>query len=163
MNQPALNTIVRDNRKISNQIEYQATQALAPGDFTAVQAYILLCILEHPEGTSLTDIRQAIGGSLSALSCLVKRLKAKGYVRVEHWPGDDRRKLLFATEKGIAAKEYLDQSMEHSLCRIFDGISDQELENLDHIHKKIIENPSKCSIAEDSSKCSQLNHQEVLK
>ncbi len=135
-------SMIHEHRKIGIQLEYLTSKALAHLGFTAVQAHILLYILDHPEGTSLTAIRQEMGGSMSALSCLMKRLKKNGYVRVEQKPGDDRSKLLFGTEKGISAKPALRQTMEQASRQIFEGFSQAELQELDRFQKKLLDNLS---------------------
>lgn len=100
--------ILRDNRRICIQMEQWANASLAHRELTAIQAQILMYILSRSEqGTSLTAIHQEFGGSMAALSSMVKRLKEKGYVRVEQCAGDDRRKLLFATEKAKKTEEFL--------------------------------------------------------
>lgn len=83
--------ILRDNRRICIQMEQWANASLAHRELTAIQAQILMYILSRSEqGTSLTAIHQEFGGSMAALSSMVKRLKEKGYVRVEQCAGDDR-------------------------------------------------------------------------
>lgn len=87
--------MTRDNRLISIQLEQCANRALAQEGLTSVQAQILLHILRHSEkGTSLTAIHRESGYSMAAISSLIKRLREKGYVRVEPLAGYDRRKLL---------------------------------------------------------------------
>ena len=92
-------TLARDNRQISIQMERRVNEALAQRGLTAVQAHMLLHILRRPEeGTSLTELHREFGYSMASLSGLIKRLREKGYVRVERCAGDDRRMLLFPTE-----------------------------------------------------------------
>ena len=108
-----LRRMARKNRQISIQLELLANRALAQTGITAVQADVLLFILNHAEeGTSLTDIHQEFGYSMAAISSLLKRLREKGYVRVEHCREDDRRKLLFGTEKGEQVREFLDAAKD---------------------------------------------------
>lgn len=80
--------ILRDNRRICIQMEQWANASLAHRGLTATQAQILMFILSRSgQGTSLTAIHQEFGGSMAALSSMVKRLKEKGYVRVEQCAG----------------------------------------------------------------------------
>ena len=73
-----LRRMARKNRQISIQLELLANRALAQTGITAVQADVLLFILNHAEeGTSLTDIHQAFGYSMAAISSLLKRLREK--------------------------------------------------------------------------------------
>ena len=50
---------------------------------------------------------------MAALSGLVKRLREKGYVRVEPCVQDDRRKLLFGTEKGQRMRDSLEGTIRY--------------------------------------------------
>lgn len=133
--------ITRDNRQISIQLELRANEELSREGLTAMQAHMLRYILRHSgEGTSLTAIHREFGYSMAALSSLLKRLREKGYVRVERCVGDDRRKLLFATEKGCQLQETLDRSMEVLQDRLYDQFSLEELDQLDRMQKKLLRN-----------------------
>ena len=104
--------ILRENRWISIQMEQYVNHCLAPTGLTAIQAYILLYILRNSEqGTSLTAIHREFGYSMATLSGMLKRLRSKGYVRAEPCGEDDRRKLLFGTEKGQQLQAFLDSSI----------------------------------------------------
>ena len=95
------NRLVHDNRLISIKMEQLANSALAKSELTAVQAHILQYILGRSEsGTTLTAIHREFDCSMGSLSCILKRLREKGYIRMEGCKSDDRQKLIFATEKG---------------------------------------------------------------
>ena len=103
--------ILRDNRRISIQLEQIVNNAVAPWGLTAAQTQVLLHVLRHSDrGTTLTQIHREFGYSMPALSAIIKRLKDKGFIRSEHWEGDDRRKLLFATPSALALQQRLDRS-----------------------------------------------------
>lgn len=92
------NRLVHDNRLISIKMEQLANSALAASELTAVQAHILQYILNHSEfGTTLTAIHREFDCSMGSLSCILKRLREKGYIRMECCESDDRQKLIFAT------------------------------------------------------------------
>ena len=96
-----IGTLARNNRQIGIQLELWANRELGKQQLTGCQSQVLLYILRHADdGTSLTAIHHAYGYSKATLSGLIKQLREKGYVRVEHCQGDDRRKLLYGTEKG---------------------------------------------------------------
>lgn len=136
-------TMARDNRQISIQLELRANEVLAQKGLTAMQAHMLLYILRHSEeGASLTTIHRESGYSMASLSGLLKRLREKGYVRVERCAGDDRRKLLFATEKGRAVRESLDRSIQAVQARLYDRFTPEELTELDRMQKKMLHNLS---------------------
>ena len=72
--------ILRDNRRISIQMEQLVNSALAPWGMTAAQTQILLYVLRHSqEGTTLTQIHREFGYSMASLSGIIKRLKEKGF------------------------------------------------------------------------------------
>lgn len=137
-------TMVRDNRQISIRMEIWANRAVAQQGLTAVQANMLLYILRHSDqGTSLTAIHQEFGYSMAALSGLLKRLREKGYVRVERCEGDDRRKLIFGTEKGTQAQESLDRAICEMQDQLYGSFTPEELRTLDRLQKKMLHNLSK--------------------
>lgn len=137
------NRMIRDNRRICIQMERCANSSLAREGITAVQAHILLYILNHSDqGTSLTAIHREFGYSMAALSGMLKRLREKGYVRVEHCAGDDRCKLLFGTEQGEQIRESLDRAICSVQGRLYDCFSPEELRMLDRLQTKMLQNLS---------------------
>ena len=135
--------MVRDNRQISIQLELLANRVMAQKGLTTIQAHMLLYILAHSaQGTSLTDIHREFGYSMAALSGLVKRLREKGYVRVEPCVQDDRRKLLFGTRKGEEVRDFLDRTILLAQDQLYREFSAQELAELDRLQKKMLHNLS---------------------
>lgn len=135
--------LLRENRWICIQMEQYINRRLAPVGLTATQAYILLHILrQSDQGTSLTAIHREFGYSMPTLSGMLKRLRSKGYVRAEPCGEDDRRKLLFATEKGMRMRPYLDESICHMQEQLCDHFSQEELKTLSQLHGKMLENLS---------------------
>ena len=135
--------LIRDNRQINIQMERAANQIIAREGLTGIQAHLLLYILDHSEtGTSLTDIHREFGYSMAALSGLVKRLREKGYVRVEPCVQDDRRKLLFGTRKGEEVRDFLDRTILRAQDQLYREFSAQELAELDRLQKKMLHNLS---------------------
>ena len=106
------NRLVHDNRLISIKMEQLANSALAKSELTAVQAHILQYILGRSEsGTTLTAIHREFDCSMGSLSCILKRLREKGYIRMEGCKSDDRQKLIFATEKGEESSAFLNSAL----------------------------------------------------
>ena len=135
--------MVRDNRQISIQLELLANRVMAQKGLTTIQAHMLLYILAHSaQGTSLTDIHREFGYSMAALSGLVKRLREKDYVRAEPCARDDRKKLLFGTEKGARVRAFLDGAILQAQDRLYGGFSQEELAALDRLQKKMLRNLS---------------------
>ena len=135
--------MVRDDRQIGIQMERAANRAMARLGLTAMQAKMLLYILDHSDrGTSLTEIHREFGYSMAALCGLAKRLREKGYIRVEPCAGDDRRKLLFGTGKGEQVREVLDRALMEIQDRLYDGFTQEELAAMDRLQKKMLRNLS---------------------
>ena len=135
--------LARDNRKICVQMEQLANRYMERKGLTVAQAHVLRYILLHGgQGISLTDIRQEFGCSMATLSCMVKRLREKGYVRAEICANDGRRKLLFATQKGEAVHAYLDEAIGAAQRRLYSCYSQEELAVLDRLQQKMLRNLS---------------------
>lgn len=133
--------LARDNRQISIQMERVANYYLAASGVTGVQAQMLLYILRHSEtGVSVTDLHQISGYSKATISNLVKRLREKGYIRVEACETDDRRRLLFGTEKGRRIQALLISSIRKVENSLYRGLSAEELSTLDHLQKRMLQN-----------------------
>lgn len=133
--------LARDSRQICIQMEQMTNKYLAAADVTGVQAQMLLYILRHSEnGASVTDLHQVSGYSKATVSNLIKRLREKGYVRVEPCREDDRRRLLFSTEKGQCAQNFLADSIRGAEDSLYQGFSAEELSTLDHLQKRMLRN-----------------------
>ena len=131
--------ILRDNRRISIQMEQLVNSALAPWGMTADQTQILLYVLRHSqEGTTLTQIHREFGYSMASLSGIIKRLKEKGFVRTEHWDGDERRKLIVATSSALELQQRLDRSSAQVRQRLWRCFTPQELHDLDCLQRKLL-------------------------
>ena len=135
--------MMQENRQIHIQMEQMGNRAMAQKGLTAIQAQVLLYILNHAEqGVSLTDIHREFRYSMAALSELVKRLREKNYVRVERCARDDRRKLLLGTEKGKEVRAFLDRAISETQDQLYSGFSREELAVLDRLQKKMLRNLS---------------------
>ena len=135
--------MMQENRQIHIQMEQMGNRAMAQKGLTAIQAQVLLYILNHAEqGVSLTDIHREFRYSMAALSELVKRLREKDYVRVERCARDDRRKLLLGTEKGKEVRAFLNRAISETQDQLYSGFSQEELAALDCLQKKMLRNLS---------------------
>lgn len=138
-----LGEMVTDSRLIGMQISARGSKALSKEGLTAIQARVLLYILARSKrGTSLTEIHRETGYSMAATSGLIKRLREKDYVRVEACKLDERRKLLFPTEKGERVRESINTAMSSMPKVLYNGFTDDELVMLNQLQKKILKNLS---------------------
>lgn len=137
------NRLVHDNRLISIKMEQLANNALAQSELTAVQAHILQYILGRSEsGTTLTAIHREFDCSMGSLSCILKRLREKGYIRMEGCKSDDRQKLIFATEKGEESSAFLNSALGSVKKRAYGCFTASELAQLDGLQRKMLRNLS---------------------
>lgn len=131
--------LIRDNRWISIQMEQWVNRTLEPVGLTAAQASILLHVLNQgEEGTSLTAIHRAFGYSMPTLSGMLKRLREKGYLRVEPCADDDRCKKLLGTEKGRRLQRELEERSRQMEERLYSCFTSQELRDLDALQRKLL-------------------------
>ena len=131
--------LIRDNRWISIQMEQWVNRTLEPVGLTAAQASILLHVLNQgEEGTSLTAIHRAFGYSMPTLSGMLKRLREKGYLRVEPCADDDRCKKLLGTEKGRRLRRELEERSRQMEERLYSCFTSKELRDLDALQRKLM-------------------------
>lgn len=136
--------LAADNRQISIQLERMANRVMARRELTGAQGRMLLYILEHSDaGTSLTQIHNAFGYSKPALSEILKRLREKDYVRSERCAQDDRKKLLFGTDKGRQVKAFLDVAFCQACDQLYLGFSPGDLAQLDRFQQRMLRNLSR--------------------
>lgn len=135
--------LVLENRRIGILLEQRTSQAAAQQGLSGPQAYMLrFLIRQGSQGTSLTSIHRAYGYAMPTLSGVLKGLCRGGYVRVEPCAEDQRRKLLFPTEKGEALAEALDGALDRACGQAFQGFSPGELQLLQQLQEKLLRNLS---------------------
>ena len=136
-----LGEMLRDSRRISNQLHRRGSRALAEQGITDVQARVILYLLKHADtGASLTDVHRELHFSMAAASGLIKRLREKGYIRVEACALDERRKLLYVTEKGSRVREVLDSTLRAIPYQLYRGFTEEEVATLHRLQKKMLQN-----------------------
>lgn len=136
-----LGEMLRDSRRISNQLHRRGSRALAEQGITDVQARVILYLLKHADtGASLTDVHRELHFSMAAASGLIKRLREKGYIRVEACALDERRKLLYVTEKGSRVREVLDSTLRAIPYQLYRGFTEEEVATLHRLQKKMLRN-----------------------
>ena len=138
-----LGEMIKDSRFIGMQLSSRGSRALSEQGLTPIQAHVLLYILKRSEhGTSLTEIHNETGYTMAATSGLIKRLRGNGFVRVEQYKLDERKKLLFATEKGERVRALMDECMAELPAQVYRDFSSEELSTLNRLQKKMLHNLS---------------------
>ena len=138
-----LGEMIKDCRFIGMQLSSRGSKALSDQGLTPIQARVLLYILKHSErGTSLTEIHRETGYTMAATSGLIKRLRENGFVRVEPYRLDERKKLLFATDKGMRVRALMDECMAQLPNQLYRDFTEDELVVLNQLQKKMLLNLS---------------------
>lgn len=138
-----LGEMIKDCRFIGMQLSSRGSKALSDQGLTPIQARVLLYILKHSErGTSLTEIHRETGYTMAATSGLIKRLRENGFVRVEPYRLDERKKLLFATDKGMRVRALMDECMAQLPNQLYRDFTEDELVVLNQLQKKMLCNLS---------------------
>ena len=135
--------LILETRRIGILLELRTNQAVAQQGLSGPQAHMLRILLRQKEqGTSLTAIHRAYGYAMPTLSGVLKGLCRGGFVRVEPCPQDQRRKLLFPTEKGTQLEQALDGALDQTWDRAFQDFTPEELQLLGQLQGKLLRNLS---------------------
>ena len=73
------------------------------------------------------DVAAWLGYAKSSVSRGVNLLREKGYIRAECCSSDDRRKILFATEKAEQIENFLEETIRTTQGRMYGCFSKSEL------------------------------------
>ena len=77
-----------------------------------------------------------------SVSFAMKRLRENGFVRVEPYRLDERKKLLFATDKGMRVRALMDECMAQLPNQLYRDFTEDELVVLNQLQKKMLRNLS---------------------
>ena len=96
-------------------------------DVTMSQAKALYLLSVRP-GAPMSSIAAELGVGPSAVSGLVDRLVAQGYVERKEDPVDRRQQLVTITDTGMAALDHMRELRAQITLRLLKGLDDGELE-----------------------------------
>lgn len=109
-----------------------------------VGAPMILFILDHHgdhgEIASQRELAQALGVSPATIATSLKSLERLGYVEKRVDENDARRNRVMITEKGIAAVKQCFEVFQEIDRRMMEGFTPQEQEDLDRLHRKMLDN-----------------------
>lgn len=116
-------------RRLNLKLEQYGRAQMRPLGLSTSEG-LTLCYLAQHSGRDLcaAQLHEQLGVSKAALSATLKSLCRKGYLEMEFFPGDDRKKRIIPTRRALELRRHIDEQMlEHSagLCR---GIPPQEVE-----------------------------------
>lgn len=102
-------------------IEQYIHSQSSDSDISLTQA-IILHYLYSSDGSQVyaVNLHNALGISKAAISCALKMLKKKGYLKVDVEPSDDRKRKIALTDKAYSVKETINcnlQKQQELLCQ----------------------------------------------
>ena len=105
---------------------------------------MILFILDHRgdrgEIASQRELAQTLRVSPATIATSLKSLERLGYVEKRPDEQDNRRNRVIITEKGKAAVQQCFQVFHEIDRRMMEGLTDQERDDLDRLHHKMLEN-----------------------
>ena len=123
---------------VSNAFSRAYRPLLAELGITYPQYVVMMALWEEDyiHIANLIDKTKVDGG---AMSLILKKLTAKGYVTVKQHDKDKRIRIVELTQKGQDAKNNAEQIPQAMLCK-FDEISTQEAQTLIELIDKLSDN-----------------------
>ncbi|MSS64158.1 MarR family winged helix-turn-helix transcriptional regulator [Velocimicrobium porci] len=135
------NDVMRLLKIIHIQIEECVNTLMEQYELTAAQGDILGYILENGNSKmNSTVIHKQLHLSRATVSALIKKLRVKGFLEFEGNPNDDRQKQIIVTEKARQVEQELEYNFRKMQESLFQNISQQEIEVMDDVLKRMFEN-----------------------
>lgn len=95
---------------------------------------------DNGEIASQRELAQALGVSPATIATSLKSLERLGYVEKRLDDRDNRRNRVAITEKGVAAVEECFSVFQTVDRCMLEGLTDQERDDLDRLHRKMLSN-----------------------
>ncbi|MFD4838398.1 MarR family winged helix-turn-helix transcriptional regulator [Achromobacter sp. NPDC058515] len=126
---------------VRNGIHAALDRELEPLEIT-VQQYVVLNCLAKGWGRTLSDFCRVLAYDSGAMTRLLDRIVAKGFIRRVENEADRRSSLIELTERGQAALPQARQVTEVAFRRLLAGFSEQDAETLHKLLSRIVVNAS---------------------
>lgn len=135
--------------RVNNQ--YQAIGDKYYNSISLKQEYLLSLMEYHFSGQSptLNELAESMGSSHQNIKQIVLKLVEKGYLTIEQDSQDKRKRRVSFTKKYFDNKEKFVKRRDVFIHRIFNNVSDEEIENSLKVISKIIKNQQKMLMNED--------------
>lgn len=107
-------------------------------DFSPQDVSCIRLIADHP-GSSVHELSELLGISISRASRIVSRLNRRGFIRSESDPNDRRSLQNFLTDEGVVC--HYDITRERELCekRLADKLTDEQRGSIERALKLLLE------------------------
>lgn len=124
---------------VRNGIHEALERELAPLQITVQQYVVLNCIVKG-WGRTLSDFCRVLAYDSGAMTRLLDRIEAKGFIRRVENATDRRSSLIELTEQAQAAFPQARRATEVAIRRLLDGFSEAEAETLHKLLSRILIN-----------------------
>ncbi|MGE5525542.1 MAG: MarR family winged helix-turn-helix transcriptional regulator [Rhodospirillaceae bacterium] len=114
-------------------------QELAPLDVTSAQ-YIVMAQLSYSLADSASQLCKSISYDPGAMTRMIDRLEAKGFVRRVRCPGDRRASNLELTPEGQAVFPKMRDKVVSVLNRFLRGFTKAEVRELESLLQRVLDN-----------------------
>lgn len=131
--------IIKATKFIHYKIGNAINSLLSEKDLTGAQSHVLMCIMDSGDMYS-SDIHKRLSISRATVSGLMKKLRAKGYIRFEGCDNDERHKKIVVTDKAIQHRADIDGAMKKIEETVFSGFTDEEIKILHTLIGKMADN-----------------------
>jgi DNA-binding MarR family transcriptional regulator len=123
-------------RRVSNAVSGSFSRALQEKQ-TSVAEWVLLCELHGRGQTAPCQLAESLGFTRGAVSKIVDKLDAKGWIQTEAKEGDSRFRLLSLTAAGRRSLPVLAEIADQNDARYFQCLSTREKSTLRELLAKI--------------------------
>lgn len=124
---------------VRNSIHDALERELAPFDLTTPQ-YVVLNCLAKGWGRTLSDFCRVLAYDSGAMTRLLDRIAAKGFIRRVENESDRRSYLIELTEQGQAALPQVLAAVDTAMQRLLAGFSEDDAETLHKLLSRLLVN-----------------------
>ena len=103
---------------------------------------VLLCLWTE-DGLKVVELGRRAGLETSTMTGLLDRMERDGLVTRDPDPDDRRAHLIHLTQEGHQVREPVLRVVEQVIGDVFDGISEEELDNMKGVLRKLLINARK--------------------
>ncbi len=137
-------------RMIANAGKREIDKTTSSIGLTTAQSIILGYIHNHSDRELCQrDIERKFNLKHPTVTGIMKRLEEKGFIKCVPSPKDRRFKIISETEKALALHEEIETQLTNINKRFTSILSDEELECLENLLNKIIDNVAPQSVNPD--------------
>ncbi|MBQ7846943.1 MAG: MarR family transcriptional regulator [Clostridia bacterium] len=130
---------------LGNAVTNDRNRKMQSYQLTCTQSDAIRYILKNSEKkqVSAADLMEQLGLSQSTVAGVLKRLEEKELILRRTSPEDQRKVLLFPTEKGLELRKILKENARHTEETLIRGMSEEEVMEFDRLLSLALENITK--------------------